>query len=222
MKAYKFLADGARGRFSDLAWPSPHDGSPGDWIAEAGPIDECRRGIHAVTPEQLLEWLDDELWEVELDGPVERADSAVVALRARLVRRVDAWDDATAAAFAASCVDAAKGAVSATLRRLGAESAASGLAAAASVGDVVAVAAFVEEPTMTLVVYVADLLLLAAGARPDERPGDRPVPPASAIAANVGFVAAHVVGCAAGDGYEAAFAAERLRQQTWLRARLEL
>jgi hypothetical protein len=101
--AYKFLDAGGAGRFSMFAWPRPTPGSPGEWV-EAEPS-LCASGIHACRVGDLPFWLDVELWRIELDGPVVRANHKVVAGRGRLVEHVVAWDDAAARDFSSACAD---------------------------------------------------------------------------------------------------------------------
>jgi hypothetical protein len=43
------------------------------------------------------------LYEIELEGPVEEEALKVVARRGRLVRRIDAWNDATRQAYGQMC-----------------------------------------------------------------------------------------------------------------------
>lgn len=103
MKAYKFLCAGGGAPFTGVAWPRPEGSAPGGWL-EAGPIDPCRRGVHACLIEDLPYWIQDELWEVELGGEVRRVGEKLVAERGRLVGRVDSWNAETAGAFARDCV----------------------------------------------------------------------------------------------------------------------
>jgi hypothetical protein len=102
MKAFKFLRTGAVGRFSGFEWPLPDNGA-GEWV-EAEPT-PCMSGVHACRPEQLPYWLDDELWQVELDGRVLEAGHKLVAQRGRLARRVDEWDERVIDEFAHACLD---------------------------------------------------------------------------------------------------------------------
>lgn len=198
MKAYKFLSAGGVGRFSNVAWPPP-----GEWLEAHAPLDRCQAGIHACSPPAFLDWLDDELWEIELDGAVEHDDGTIVALRGRLVGRVDRWDGSAAARFTAFCVDRAHAGAVTALRSAGHDAAALGAAAQ----------------------LVADCRVLAVGGRPGELPGTATgeAPSPAAIAANVGFVAAHAAAsaaAAAGGDYAATFADERRRQLDWLRVEL--
>jgi len=83
--AYKFLEAGAVSPFAGFRWPLD------EWVDAAG-ADPCRRGIHACRIRDLPFWLNDELWEIELDGDIVEQERKVVAPRGRLVRRVDGWN----------------------------------------------------------------------------------------------------------------------------------
>ena len=100
MIAYKFLRRDGTGVFTRFAWPSP-----GEWVD--APIVPCRSGIHACRVADLPLWLGRELYEVELDGEIVEEPTKVVASRARLVRRIDEWDDALRDAYTRDCADRA-------------------------------------------------------------------------------------------------------------------
>jgi hypothetical protein len=97
MLAYKCLAPGAVGPFTGFAWPAPASGGPGPWVT--APSDEPHRWIHVCRVEDLPYWLCEELWKVELDGPIREAPMQLAAPRARLVERVSGWTAATAHAM---------------------------------------------------------------------------------------------------------------------------
>jgi hypothetical protein len=105
--AYKFLRDDGTGVFTRFAWPLPEDGGPGEWVH--APIVTCHSGIHACRVSDLPLWLGRELYEIELADRIVEERTKVVASRGRLVRRIDAWDDATRAAYARDCADRAHG-----------------------------------------------------------------------------------------------------------------
>lgn len=109
MRALKFLAEGARGRFSGHAWPLPEGAQPGAWVTALAPLTPCLRGIHACRPQDLAYWLDAELWEVELDGAVMQTETMIVAARGRLIARVAHWDAALQASFGQHCLGRAHG-----------------------------------------------------------------------------------------------------------------
>ena len=105
MRAYKFLRPGRVGPFSGARWPAPEDGEPGSWVRGMDGRALCSTGVHACTLEDLPFWMGEELWEVELEEPVERERSKLVAPAGRLVARVAAWDEEAALAFMDATVD---------------------------------------------------------------------------------------------------------------------
>jgi hypothetical protein len=107
MHAYKVLRDG-RSEFTGWRWSLPEADRPGAWVHTSGPIGLCVNGIHASTPEQLPHWLGTELWEIELGGDIVNDGAAVVASQARLLRRVDAWDEPMRGRFAEMCLERAR------------------------------------------------------------------------------------------------------------------
>lgn len=98
MQAYAFLRAGALDYLSQEHWPLPTAlGEPGDWLAPTG-------GVRATRLEHLPWWLDDELWVVELDGPVHDEGRSLRADRGRLLRRVDAWSPDVALELTDACL----------------------------------------------------------------------------------------------------------------------
>ena len=105
MIAYKFLRRDGTGVFTKHPWPLPGPDRPGAWVQ--APVIPCRSGIHACRRRDLPLWLGRELYEVELDGEIVEERTKVVAPRARLMRRIDAWDDTVRAAYTRDCADRA-------------------------------------------------------------------------------------------------------------------
>ena len=87
MMAYKFLHAGGVGLFSGFAWPLPEGGEPGAWVAIEGDPVRCTNGIHACDAAALVDWIDDELWVIELNGAVSTSDGVLVAAQGRLLDR---------------------------------------------------------------------------------------------------------------------------------------
>jgi hypothetical protein len=104
MIAYKFLRADGSSVFTGFRWPLP-DGGPGEWTE--APADPCRSGIHACRTADLPLWLGRVLYEVELAGEIIEEPSKLVTSRGRLLRRVDAWDDALRDAYTRMCADRA-------------------------------------------------------------------------------------------------------------------
>ena len=96
MIAYKFLREGQVGPFSGVRWPT------GEWLQATGDR-TCAGRIHACRVEDMPEWMDSELWRIELEGDVSVDCGKLVADRGRLVERLETWDAAFMAAFAEAC-----------------------------------------------------------------------------------------------------------------------
>jgi hypothetical protein len=103
--AYKFLRADGSGVFTHFAWPLPDGDRPGDWVQ--APIVTCHSGVHACRVRDLPLWLGRALYEIELADRILEEPTKVVASRGRLVRRIDAWDDAARAAYGRDCADRA-------------------------------------------------------------------------------------------------------------------
>jgi hypothetical protein len=99
--AYKFLSADGTSVFSDFAWPMP-DGGPARWVEAR--IEPCRSGLHACRIRDLPYWAGRALFEIELDGEIVTEPTKVVASRARLLRRVEAWDEVRDA-YTRMCAD---------------------------------------------------------------------------------------------------------------------
>jgi hypothetical protein len=107
MFAWKFFAPGAVAPFTGVRWPDS------GWVESVRDGDQ---GVHACAVEHLPYWLDAELWEVELDGPIARATRQLVGRRGRLVARVEEWPRARDE-FTAACVDRTRRRISDALLR---------------------------------------------------------------------------------------------------------
>jgi hypothetical protein len=92
--AFKWLARGAVAPFTGFHWPL--DGS---WVTAAENSAEGS-GVHACRVSQLAFWVGEELWRVELTGPVVERETEIEAQRGRLLGQVNAWDPA---AFVEAC-----------------------------------------------------------------------------------------------------------------------
>jgi hypothetical protein len=107
MIAYKFLCEGAVGRFSETHWPTPEGNRPAPWLETEGALDTCVNGIHACPVQALAYWFDDELWRIELEGEIVEEGTVLVARRGRLLTRVEGWP-AVSRAFAEDCAERAR------------------------------------------------------------------------------------------------------------------
>ncbi len=94
--AYKFLNEGGVGPFTGFRWPVD------EWI-EAEAAEACRAGIHACRIHDLPIWMGRELWEIHLDGEIVEQERKLVAIRGRLIRRLEGWNGALIAEFGRFC-----------------------------------------------------------------------------------------------------------------------
>ena len=87
-------------------WALPQDGQPGEWMPPVdGDLVPCENGYHLCREQDLLEWLGPAIFEVEYRGDRIDADNKVVVREARLIRRLDTWNDRTARLFACDCAE---------------------------------------------------------------------------------------------------------------------
>ena len=103
MIAYKFLRPDGSSVFASFRWPLP-EAEPGDWVE--APVEPCRSGIHACRASHLPHWAGRALYETELGGRIVEDAGKVIAERARLARRVRAWDEQRDA-YTRMCADRA-------------------------------------------------------------------------------------------------------------------
>lgn len=203
--AYKFLREGRVGPFSGVRWPAP-----GEWLQAPpdGGRRACAARVHACRAEDLPEWMDAELWRVELDGDVRVDCGKLVADRGRLVERVATWDAELMAAFAEACTLRARDAALLVLASDGAAAAHAEMASAAGAEQIAAVASdaglveALDRAEARALGYAGDAARHVLGAR--AQPATAPT-----HAAVNGFIAAHA----------AAFAQDDLtavqREQAW-------
>jgi hypothetical protein len=205
MIAYKFLCAGGVGPFSGFAWPRPQGDASGPWVVAPGGAALCRSAVHGCRVQDLPWWLHDELWEAEFDGEPTAGRHKIMAPRARLVRRIDAWDAACAQRFADACARRARDHAATALGRASAMDAAVALRHLVAIRDIRdAIRAMKPpEPARIAVAMAGDATRRALGG-------------AAVVTA---YIAAHA---AAGVDGQDAMAAERAWQAEWLRVELDL
>ena len=112
MKYYKVLnskgecINGGKGKwYLPTKWK---DGTwkPGKWMPVIdGELIACRHGYHLCRPTDLIYWLNESIFEAEFTGEcVEEGDKLVVR-KARLVRKIENWNEKTARLFACDCAE---------------------------------------------------------------------------------------------------------------------
>jgi len=113
-KYYKWTAPGGHAPVADgYRYPLPvksGDGTwaPGEWTQPAqGDLKPRANGYHVCRQMDLINWINDELYECEIGGDQaacnELGESMICVRRVRLIRRVEGWNERTARLFAAWC-----------------------------------------------------------------------------------------------------------------------
>ena len=212
MIAFKFLGDGQIGVFSGVRWPIG-----GEWLGAttSNPRGRtCVQRIHACRVEDLPDWMDSELWRVELDGDVAVDCGKLVADRGRLVERIERWDAQLMAAFAEACALRARDAALTVLAS--GSPARDALASCSTAADLAAACARLtdlDSDEERAAGYAGDAArhVLGAIAAPSTAPTH---------AAVNGFIASHAAAFAADD--LSAVDRERAWQVDWLTERLGL
>jgi hypothetical protein len=86
-------------------WHLPKDGKPGEWMPHIEDINPCVSGYHLCEVDDLIEWLNEETYEAEGRGESIRDTDKTVFQEARLLRKLETWNDKTARLFAADCAE---------------------------------------------------------------------------------------------------------------------
>lgn len=212
MTWFKFLASGAVGPFSGYRWPAPGGArEPGEWVTAEDGLDPCRSGLHVCRSVDLPFWVHEELYVVEIDGPVTEYESFVLAGRARLVHRVE-WGRRAAGTFSRACAWRVRDRAAEALRRMGRLDDADRLLACTTMDDLDRAAGCLasgdDRSAGDVSGYVADAVSFAGGV---EGSGW------ASAAATTAFVAAAAARSTAEEhGGTAAWAAERHRQASWI------
>jgi len=107
-KLFKILKDGRSCNGGEYTWSLPtkdDDGewTPGEWTEPIeGDLEACESGYHLADETQLIQWLGKEIYEAEAEGAFNDGDKWV-ARRARLIRKIETWNDRSARLFAVWC-----------------------------------------------------------------------------------------------------------------------
>ena len=230
MTYYKVLAaDGVSSYHGGLGkWFIPKGKRIGKWMPAIKDIRPCERGYHFVNIEQLPQWLGPTLYEIEVRGQIIHQADKSVAEQARLIRKVETWNDKTLRLYAADCAERVLGLYEKQYpkddRPRKAIQAARDFANGLITKDAAAKAA-------TNAAYAAACANGAAPMPPSTPPSTPPTTPppppthaadaaaytTAAGASYAAYTAAAAAGYAAANGVDAAYAAEK----TWQMERLK-
>jgi hypothetical protein len=197
MIAYKFLSRGRIAPFTGFQWPAAGCWVERDHWAEGS-------GVHACRLSDLPYWVGDELWRIELDGPILERETQIEAARGRLIESVSGWD---LCRFASACALRTRDLALQAVRGPDVADVAKALLNASDMSRLLSAARSASPlPGLAgeMVAYVADAAVRALEGNAGS----------SSHTAAVAAVALH--------GHRAAFAEERRWQSRWLAAELAL
>jgi len=86
-------------------WSLPEGDKPGKWMPPIENLELCASGYHVINKNQLIEWIGPTIFEVEVKGKFIHDANKSVFESARLIRKIEAWNDKTARLFAADCAE---------------------------------------------------------------------------------------------------------------------
>ncbi len=101
---FKVLDKNGTGQYTDFRWPLPN-GAMGEWVEVEGELVVCQNGLHLCRSTDLVYWLGPQIFIAESSGEILESDNKTVHRRARLVRRLDTWNEHAARLFAADCAE---------------------------------------------------------------------------------------------------------------------
>jgi hypothetical protein len=81
----------------------PKNGKPGKWLPKVANLELCISGYHGCKDGDILEYLRDNIYEIETRGKVLDGDDKFTAQQIRLVRKCEGWNEVTARLFACNC-----------------------------------------------------------------------------------------------------------------------
>lgn len=100
MTYYKWLWAGRVSPTMGVQWPKP-----GVWLRAEGPLAVYQNGIHACREGDLIYYINEELWTIDLDPEMDEKNSQVASRAGCLLEQVTTWNDRTARLFAADCAE---------------------------------------------------------------------------------------------------------------------
>lgn len=111
MKYYKTLDADNKGQYSGYNFTKylpvkNEDGTwtPGKWMPKRRELKICAKGYHYTDAAHLIDWLDAQIFEVEVMGDKLDSDNKSCCQSIRFVCKIETWDDKSARLFACWCV----------------------------------------------------------------------------------------------------------------------
>jgi hypothetical protein len=91
---YKFLTGENKGEYSGFDYSDylPRRGKPGKWLPKIKELYMCESGYHVCLKKDLQNWLNDDLYVVEIRGGMIDGDDKVAAEQMRFIKKVEGWN----------------------------------------------------------------------------------------------------------------------------------
>jgi len=107
-RLFKVLGkDGAAFHGGTGKWGLPTEDGPGEWMPPIeGELAPCENGYHGCREQDLVKWLGPTIYEMEVRGERIDDEDKIVVREARLLRKLDTWNERTARLFACDCAEA--------------------------------------------------------------------------------------------------------------------
>jgi hypothetical protein len=107
MRLYKVLGENGIAHHGGYGCWSLPNGKPGDWMTVFGELVPCKNGLHLCRRSNLIHWLGPAIYLAEHKGDKIVSKDKIVVRKARLLSRLDTWNETTARLFAADCAERA-------------------------------------------------------------------------------------------------------------------
>lgn len=106
MKYYKVLDENNKGPYSgfDFTEYLPKDGAPGKWLPKRTKLEMCNKGYHVTDAVHLVDWLDAQIFDVEVRGDKLDGDNKSCHQSIRFIRKIETWNDKSARLYECWCV----------------------------------------------------------------------------------------------------------------------
>lgn len=105
LRLYKVLRRDGTSPYVGYPWPLPSGRCPGRWVTASGAPDVCANGLHLLKRAGLTDFPGPRLYVVEAAGEKSFSLTVVSARRARLLRRVESWNERALISWLCDCVE---------------------------------------------------------------------------------------------------------------------
>lgn len=112
MKLYKVLGEngeavnGGQGKWHLPTKEKDGTWKPGEWMPTIkGDLTPCQNGYHLCRRQDIIDWINESIYEAEYQGEIIEDSNKVIVRKARLLSKFESWGEKTAILFAADCAE---------------------------------------------------------------------------------------------------------------------